>query len=281
MLDEDNAPVGVDPTRSSVARVYDYFLGGEDHYEVDRVMGDQILAKMPEVRDVARENRAFLIRACRFLATNAGIRQYLDCGSGQPTAENVHQVVQRIHDDAKVLYSDYDPVVASRGRALLVEDERTNYLEADIFAPESILDAELTRGHLDWNQPIALLFVAALHHYKGDHGQPAEITRRYLDALPSGSYVVISHVLDPRDGSQDDETLQETLQVIREGSMRDITARTREEIRELFHGLELVPSGPGRPGEIVPVADWWPDGPRLGPDTIAQRIIAAGVARKP
>ncbi|GAA3547551.1 SAM-dependent methyltransferase [Amycolatopsis ultiminotia] len=281
MLDDENAPVGVDPTRSSVARVYDYLLGGKDHYDVDRAMGDQIIAKMPEVRDVARENRAFLIRACRFLATNAGIRQFLDCGSGQPTAENVHQVVQRIHSDARVLYSDYDPVVASRGRALLVEDERTNYLEADIFEPAGILEHELTRSHLDWSEPIALLFVAALHHYKGDLGRPAEVTKEYIDALPSGSYVVITHVLDPHDGGQDDETLQETLQVIRDGSMRDITARTREQIRELFHGLELVAPGPGQPAEIVPVAHWWPDGPQLGAETIAQRIIAAGVGRKP
>jgi hypothetical protein len=281
VFDEVNAPVGVDPSQSSVARVYDYLLGGKDNYAVDRQVAAQISQIMPEVAGVARENRNFLIRACRFLANNGHIRQYLDCGSGMPTAENVHHAVQRIYSDATVFYIDYDPVVAAHGRALVDDSEFTEYLQADIFDPQSILDDPLVQTRLDWNEPIAVLFVAALHHHKGDRGRPAEVTKEFIDRLPSGSYVVISHVLDPRDASEDDAKLRETLEVIKQGSMRDITARTRQEILELFHGLELVAPGPDIAGAIVPVSQWWPDGPLLVEPTIAQRIIACGVARKP
>jgi hypothetical protein len=279
--DEANAPAGVDPNQSSVARVYDYLLGGKDNYQVDRKVAEQITQVMPEVADVARENRNFLIRACRFLANNGRIRQYLDCGSGLPTAENVHHAVQRIHRDARVFYVDYDPVVAAHGRALTSDSENTEYLEADIFSPGNILDNPLVQTRLDWDEPIAVLFVAALHHYKGDRGRPAEVTKEFIDRLPSGSYVVISHVLDPHDASEDDAKLQETLDVIKQGSMRDITSRTRQEILELFHGLELVSPGPRKEAEIVPLSQWWPDGPLLVEPTIAQRIMAGGVARKP
>nr|WP_255637699.1 SAM-dependent methyltransferase [Amycolatopsis sp. DSM 110486] len=189
-------------------------------------------------------------------------------------------MVQRIHPEAKVVYVDYDPVVAAHGRALLEENNNTKFVRADIFEPESILDNPEVLGALDWSQPIALLFVAALHHYKGDRGRPAEVTKQFIDRLPPGSFVVISHVLDPDDGSEYDSTLQATLEVIRRGSMRDITARTKTEIRELFHELEIIPSSAVGEADIVPVAEWWPDGPRYTKPTIAQQIIAGGVARK-
>ncbi|MET7997394.1 SAM-dependent methyltransferase [Amycolatopsis sp. NPDC005232] len=280
MLEAENTPVGVDPTRAFVARVYDYLLGGKDNFDVDRHEAERIIAAMPEVPDVAWENRNFLTRVCRFLANNTEVRQFLDCGSGLPTAENVHQVVQRIHPEATVVYVDYDPVVAAHGRALLEENNNTKFVQADIFEPESILDNPEVLGALDWSQPIALLFVAALHHYKGERGRPAEVTKQFIDRLPPGSFVVISHVLDPDDGSEYDSTLQATLEVIRRGSMRDITARTKTEIRELFHELEIIPSSAAGDADIVPVAEWWPDGPRYTKPTIAQQIIAGGVARK-
>ncbi|MFI5613296.1 SAM-dependent methyltransferase [Amycolatopsis sp. NPDC051903] len=280
MLDPDNAPVGVDPTRSSVARVYDHLLGGNHAYAIDITVAAQISAAMPEVADVALENRSFLSRACRFISRETDVRQFLDLGSGLPTAENVHQVVQRLHQDAKVAYVDYDPVVAAHGKAILQENGDTRFVLADIFDPQSILENPDVRDLLDWEQPIALLAVAALHHHNGERGKPAEVMGQFIDRLPAGSFVVISHVIDPSDGSEDDEILQKTLDVIHRGSMRDITARTKEEIRELFHGLELVPANGETEADIVPVADWWPDGPRYRPPTIAQRIIAGGVAIK-
>ncbi|MFI5615059.1 SAM-dependent methyltransferase [Amycolatopsis sp. NPDC051903] len=281
MADELNAPPGVDPTRASVARVYDYLLGGKDHYEADRKVAESIMVTMPEIADATRENRAFLIRVCRFLATNAGITQFLDCGSGLPTAENVHQVVQRINAESKVVYTDYDPIVAANGRVLLEDNDRTRYVEADIFEPESILDDDTVRTHLNWDQPIAVLFVATLHHHKGDRGRPAEVTAEFVKRLPSGSYVVISHLVDPSDGSGDDKAIAELQEVLRSGSLKGVIARTKAEIRELFHEAELIPPGPNRVPEIVPLIDWWPDGPLLNPPNVAQRIMVGGVARKP
>ncbi|MDT8913024.1 SAM-dependent methyltransferase [Amycolatopsis sp. PS_44_ISF1] len=281
MSGETGAPPGVDPGTPSVARVYDHLLGGKDNYEVDRRQADAIKQHMPEVADVAWQNRNFLIRLCRFLADSAGVTQYLDCGSGLPTAENVHQVVQRVHQEAKVAYVDYDPVVAAHGRALLDENEHTEYLQADFFDPPSILEAEVVRRHLDWDRPIAVLFLAALHHNAGEGSRAAEVTRAFAERLPSGSYLAISHVLDPGDGSEDDRILQETLREIRNGPMKTITARTAAEILELVHGWEVIPPGPGRPGEVTAVSDWWPDGPMLGRPSIAQRILGCVVARKP
>jgi SAM-dependent methyltransferase len=276
-----NSPPGVDPTRASVARVYDYLLGGKDNYEIDRATADQLAHSMPEVRDLALENRAFLIRVCRFLATSADIDQYLDCGSGLPTAENVHQVVHRIRRDAKVVYSDHDPLVTAHGRALLDDLNQVRYVEGDIFAPDSILANQVVRAHLDWEQPIALFFVATLHHHKGQRHEPAEVMRRYIDALPSGSYVVISHILDPADSSEDAAAMAELMDTVRNGSLAGATARTYAEIGELFHGLEFVPSGPTGEAGLVPLVNWWPDGPRLKPLNVAQRLFVGGVARKP
>ncbi|WP_328612103.1 SAM-dependent methyltransferase [Amycolatopsis sp. NBC_00345] len=280
MSDELNAPPGVDPYRASVARIYDYLLGGKDNYEVDRQEAVRIMEKMPELADAARENRSFLIRAIRFLATNAGISQFLDCGSGLPTAENVHQVAQRIRPDAKVVYSDYDPIVAANGRALLEDNNLTRYIQADIFEPGSILDNDIVRSHLNWDEPIAVLFVATLHHHKGDRGRPAEVTAEFLDRLPSGSYLVISHLIDPHDGSGEDEAVAQMREVISSGSLRGVISRTQGEIHELFHETELVPPGPAQAPEVVTLTDWWPDGPLLQAPNIAQRIMAGGVGRK-
>src|SRR5882724_8517085 len=139
---ERSVPVGVDPTRASIARVYDAFLNGKDNYEVDREVLRAVQKAAPEAVDLATENRGFLIRACRFLAGQTGIDQFLDCGSGLPTAENVHQVVQRINPDATVVYVDNDPVVAAHGRALLEENERTQLVTGDIFQPQELLKDE-------------------------------------------------------------------------------------------------------------------------------------------
>ncbi|GAA1033947.1 MULTISPECIES: SAM-dependent methyltransferase [Amycolatopsis] len=281
MADAVNAPPGVNPNQSSAARVYDYLLGGKDNYEIDRQVAREAARVMPDIAETARVNRHLMTRICRFLAYHAGVRQYIDCGSGMPTAENVHQIVQRADTAAKVVYVDYDPVVASHGRALLDENEFTEYIQADFFDPPSILDHPTVNEHLDWDQPIAVLFLLALHHQTGDREVPAKVTKEFIDRLPSGSYVAISHLLDAHDGSEDDEAVQGIIESIHNGSMKDVSSRTRAEIKELFHDMELIPSGPNKPAEIVPVVEWWPDGPLLGDPTVAQRIVAVGVARKP
>ncbi|WP_236795079.1 SAM-dependent methyltransferase [Amycolatopsis sp. GM8] len=273
-----NAPVGVDPTRASVARVYDHMLGGKDNYEVDRKTYEQMKAALPEVIDVALANRAFLIRVVRFLATQTDITQFLDCGSGLPTAENVHQVAQRLNPESKVVYIDNDPVVIAHGRALLAENELTEFVDGDIFQPRGILENHVVRTHLDWTQPIALFQMATLHHHKGDRHAPAEVMREYIDALPSGSYVAISHLLDPE--TEDTKVARQLEDAVARGSLGGATWRTRAEIAELFHELDIIkPSTVAEPG-VVELVDWWSDGPMLKPRNVAHRIIAGGVARK-
>ena len=270
---ERRIPVGVDPSRASIARVYDAFLGGKDNYEVDRQVRDKVLEAAPEARDLAFENREFLIRACRFLASQTDIYQFLDCGSGLPTAENIHQVVQRINPDARVVYIDNDPVVLAHGRALLEENDDTHFVSADIFQPREILDNELIRKYIDFTRPLAFLQLGTLHHYEGGSDAPAAIMREFIDALPSGSYVAISHFLDPE--NEHSTVARKMEEVFRHSPMGSGTFRTMPEIEALFDGLELVDPG------VVRCADWWPDGPRIGELNQCQHCIAGAVGRKP
>ena len=267
------APVGVDPTRASIARVYDAFLNGKDNYEIDRQVMNGVLSVAPEARDMAFENRNFLIRACRFLALEAGIDQYLDCGSGLPTAENTHQVVRRFNPDATVVYVDNDPVVLAHGRALLEEDEHSHLISADIFDPRAVTEHAVVLANIDFTRPLALIQCGTLHHFNGERGGPARIMREYVDRLPSGSYVVLSHFLDPEDEYSTVARKMEDMFV--HSPMGSGTFRTRAELLELFDGLELV-----KPG-LTLCADWWPDGPHIKPLNQAQRCIAGAVACKP
>jgi len=269
----ERVPVGVDPTRASIARVYDAFLLGKDNYEIDREVLHKVQKAAPEAQDLAFENRGFLIRTCRFLASQTGITQFLDCGSGLPTAENTHQVVQRINPEIRVVYVDNDPVVLAHGRALLEENDNTHFVAEDIFEPQRILENEVVRQHIDFSEPVAFLQLGTLHHYNGPHERPAEIMQEYVDALPSGSYVAISHFFDPED--VDSATARRMEDFFLHSPMGSGTFRTQKEIEDLFPGLDMVPPG------VVRCADWWPDGPRLKELNVAQRTIAGGIGRKP
>jgi len=269
----ERVPVGVDPTRASIARVYDAFLLGKDNYEIDREVLHKVQKAAPEAQDLAFENRGFLIRACRFLASQTGITQFLDLGSGLPTAENTHQVVQRINPEIRVVYVDNDPVVLAHGRALLEENENTHFVAEDIFEPQRILQHEVIRQHIDFSQPIAFLQLGTLHHFNGPHERPAEIMKEYVDALPSGSFVAISHFFDPED--EDSATARRMEDFFVHSPMGSGTFRTQKEIEDLFPDLDMVPPG------VVRCADWWPDGPRLKELNVAQRTIAGGIGRKP
>src|SRR3954452_7667561 len=188
-------PVGVDTTRASIARVYDAALNGKDNFEIDREVLRQVATVAPQVNDLAWSNRNFLIRACRFLAGQTDVVQYLDCGSGLPTAENTHQVVQRLRPESKVLYIDNDPVVLAHGRALLEENDNTLFVSADIFDPDEVLSKPEVREFLDFSEPIAVIQNGTLHHYVGDDG--AQIMKKYVDGVVPGSYTVIAHFFDP------------------------------------------------------------------------------------
>ncbi len=269
---ERPTPVGVDPTRASIARVYDAFLNGKDNYEVDREVLRGVQKAAPEAVDLAFENRAFLIRACRFLATQTDIGQFLDCGSGLPTAENVHQVVQRTHPEATVVYVDNDPVVLAHGRALLEENEHTHLVSADIFNPREVLGHEEVRSRIDFSRPLAFLQMGTLHHYNGPREDPARIMREYIDALPSGSYVVISHFLDPED--EYSPVARKMEEMFLHSMMGSGTFRTRKELLELFDDLELIEPG------LTLCADGGPDGPRLKQLNQVQHCIAGAIGRK-
>ena len=269
----ERVPVGVDPTRASIARVYDAFLQGKDNYEIDREVLRKVQQAAPEAQDLATENRGFLIRACRFLASQTGITQFLDCGSGLPTAENTHQVVQRINPEIKVVYVDNDPVVLAHGRALLEENDNTHFVSEDIFEPRRVLDNEVVRQNIDFTQPLVLLQMGTMHHFNGPKERPAEIMAEYIDALPSGSFVALSHFSDPE--NELSATARKMEEFFIHSPMGSGTFRTQKEIEALFTGLEMIPPG------VTLCADWWPDGPRLKELNVAQKTISGGIGRKP
>src|SRR6266581_2390692 len=172
------------------ARVYDFYLGGKDHFTADRETGQALMRVVPTIRAAARENRAFLGRAVRFLVAEAGIRQFLDIGTGLPSANNVHEVAQGLVPACRVVYVDNDPIVLAHARALLTSSAagKTAYIHADLREPEKILADPVTTATLDFSQPIALMLVAVLH-FVPDEAQPRRIVDTLLDALPSGSYL--------------------------------------------------------------------------------------------
>jgi SAM-dependent methyltransferase len=270
--EEEVVPHYIDVSKASVARVYDAFLNGKDNYEIDREVLRRVQKVAPEATQLGWDNREFLIRASRFLASQTGVRQYLDCGSGLPTAENTHQVVQRINPEAKVVYVDNDPVVLAHGRALLEENDQTHLIGADIFEPSEVLQDEVVRKQLDFTEPIALYQCGTLHHYSGD--RYAEIMQEYVDALPSGSYVALSHFYDP-ETDEYSALARKMEEVFLHSPMGSGWFRTREQILSMLPGLELVEPG------LVLCADWWPDGPRVKPMPSVSHTIVGAVGRKP
>jgi SAM-dependent methyltransferase len=266
------APVGVDPTRASIARVYDAFLGGKDNYAIDRETLAKVESAAPEAKDLAVENRNFLIRASRFIADQTGITQFLDLGSGLPTAQNTHDVVQRVNPDIRVVYVDNDPVVLAHGRALLEANDNTTFVAADIFEPGEILENETVRARIDFSKPLALLQMGTLHHFNGPRDRPAAIMREYIDALAPGSYVGISHFSDPE--NELSAVARKMEDMFLHSPMGSGTFRTHAEIVELFGDLEMVPPG------VSLCVDWWPDGPRIKTLNSAQRTISGGVGVK-
>ena len=251
------APVGVDPTRASIARVYDAFLSGKDNYEVDREVLRGVQKAAPEAQELATENRGFLIRACRFLAGQTDITQFLDCGSGLPTAENTHQVVQRINPDTRSFMSTTTRWYSRTAARCWRRTTRPISCRRTSSSRRRSWRTRWSGGYIDFTRPLALLQLGTLHHYNGPRERPAEIMREYIDALPSGSYVAISHFLDPE--NEHSEMARNMEDMFLHSPMGSGTFRTRAELLELFEGLELVEPG------LVLCADWWPDGPRLKP----------------
>ncbi len=260
---------GFDASKPHIARVYDYLLGGKDNFAADRAVGEQIIAQLPAVQVGVRAQRDVLGRVVRFLVGEAGIRQLLDIGSGLPTAENVHEIAQRIDPATRVVYLDDAPVVLSHARALLADDMATFAVDGDLRNPAGILAHPEVRKHLDWEQPIGLLLCGILH-YILDEENPAGLVATLYEALPSGSYVFIHHMLDGEDPAS------ATLQAAMQQGLGRSKFRTFAQIRELFDGLELIDPG------LVFVSDWRPDPGTPGVlHHPVLKLAAAGVARKP
>jgi len=259
---------GFDASRPHVSRVYDYLLGGKDNYAADRAVGDQMIAALPALQVGVRAQRDVLGRVVRYLTGEAGVRQLLDIGSGLPTAENVHEIAQRIEPATRVVYVDNDPVVLSHARALLADDEVTFVADGDLRDPAAILADPGLRDQLDWDQPVGLLMCGILH-YILDEENPGGLTGTLYRALPPGSYVFIHHLLDTEDPAT--ATLQEQMRA----GLGRAQFRTMAQIRELFDGLDLIDPC------VVPVSAWrpGPGTPGMSDHPVLQ-MAAAGVARK-
>ncbi len=247
------------------ARVYNYFLGGKDNFAADREAGERFIAAYPAVVHSVRANRAFLVRAVRFLASDMGIRQFLDIGTGIPTADNTHEVAQRYAPDSRIVYVDNDPIVLSHAQALLKSSQEgaCAYADADMRDPEKIL--AVARETLDFTRPVAIMLVAVLQLID-DADDPGGIVRRLMDACVPGSFLTISHPASDIDVRLDTATKQ-----FNQTGRESATNRDRAAVTGLFDGYELVEPG------VVRVAEWRPDSEL---EAARHAAVWAGMARK-
>ena len=258
----DGSSPQIDASVPNSARIWNYWLGGKDNYPVDREAGDQFRAVFPEIVEVARSSRQFLSRAVRYLAGEAQVRQFLDIGSGLPTADNTHQVAQRLAPDARVVYVDNDPVVLAHARALLTSTQGvTAFVDADLRRPEQLLEA--AARILDLGQPVALLLLGVLGHIGHDQ-EARSIVRRLLAGVASGSYLVLC------DGTNTSQAGVQAQQDYDQSGAIPYRLRSPEQIADFFEGLELVEPG------VVSCPRWRPDPGGLPAETDAY----GGVGRK-
>jgi hypothetical protein len=252
------------------ARVYDYWLGGKDNFPADRALAEHIMEAIPTMRTMAAANRAFLSRAVRYLAKEAGIRQFLDIGTGIPTSPNVHEVAQAVTPDSRVVYVDNDPIVLAHARALLTSQEagETSFIGADLRQPKSILDHPTLMSTLDLSQPVAVMLVAVLMYFRDtDSPNPFEMVATLLEAMPPGSYLAITHPTADFNA----EAMGGAVAAA-ERSGVTLVPRNQAETEEFFAGLDVVDPG------VTPVLSWRPDKP---PDDPRSAYYWAGIARKP
>ena len=262
----DQGPPELNTNVPQTARIWNYWLGGKDHFPVDRQVGDQILEAFPAIVANARASRAFLVRVVGYLAGAAGIRQFLDIGTGLPTADNTHQVAQRTAPDARIVYVDNDPIILAHARALLTSTPQgaTAYLDADLRDPDTIV--QQAARTLDFSQPVAVMLMGILGHL-ADDDQAQSIVRRLLDAVPSGSYLTVN------DGTDTSAEVVEAARIWNQSANPTYHLRSPERIARFFDGLELV-----EPGVVSPPR-WRPEPSPSG--LPAEIDSACGVGRKP
>jgi SAM-dependent methyltransferase len=259
---------GIDTTVPHSARIWNYWLGGKDNYEVDRMAGDQFLQMFPDIAVIARAARAFMGRAIRYLTAEAGIRQFLDIGTGLPVLESTHEIAQRIAPESRIVYVDNDPVVLLHAQTLLVSapEGATDYIDADMRDPGRIIEAAAKT--LDFSRPVAVVFMGVLGHVTDDD-EAFSIVRRLLDVVPSGSYLVLSDGTNVVHGEQGEAAQEE----YNESGAEPYALRSPEQMARFFEGLELVEPG------LVSAPRWRPEPTVFGVPPEVDQL--GGVARKP
>ena len=260
-------PPPFDTSVAHVARVYNYWLGGKDFFPADRAAGEQAIKAFPDIVLSARANRAFLARAVSFLAGEAGIRQFLDIGTGIPSANNTHEVAQSVAPESRIVYVDNDPVVLTHARALLASDPAgtTDYIDADLREPERILAG--AAQVLDFSRPVAVMLMAILQHVS-DEDDPYRVVGTLLDAVPSGSFLALSHPAKDIDA----EAMAKMADSLNKMMAEKVTFRDRAAVARFFDGLELVEPG------MVQASKWRPTSES---EAASPAALWAGVARKP
>jgi len=249
MSDAAWVPPGIDQETPSAARLYDYFLGGDYNFAVDRQLGERIAAVLPQARHMARVNRAFLRRAVSHCAL-AGIRQFIDLGCGLPSMGPVHEVAQRVDPECRIVYVDNEPVVTAHGELLLAGNERAAIIRADLRDHEAIFEHERTRALIDFDLPVAVLTVAVLH-FLPDDGEAADVIARYAGAVAPGSFLVFSHITND---VVDHETARKSVELYNT-SQNKIYPRPRAAIAAMLGDCPLIDPG------LVFVPAWRPDSP--------------------
>ncbi|MFG3265429.1 MULTISPECIES: SAM-dependent methyltransferase [Streptomyces] len=257
----------INTSQPHTARIWNYWLGGKDNYEVDRAAGDQIRQLHPGIGEYARADRLFLGRAVRHLVHDVGIRQFLDIGTGLPTADNTHEVAQAAAPEARIVYVDNDPLVLAHARALLTSspEGRTDYLDEDLRNVDAIL--EHAAKTLDFSKPVALILLGVVI-FVGDDEDPYTLVRRLVDRLPAGSHLVLSHTIT----SPSMPDVDEAVKFWNEHGTPKLTQRTPEDVARFFDGLELLEPG------VLSCSRWRPEGGDASePEEVA---MFGGVARK-
>lgn len=267
MTDKNPVPRDIDTNTPNVARIYDYLLGGKDNFAADREAAKRLLEAIPDVAAIARDNRSFLGRAVRYLATEGGVRQFLDLGGGLPTQANVHELAMGVATGVRVVYVDIDPVVASHGQALLASDGQVAMVQGDLRDPATIMSHPEVTGLIDLSQPVAVLCTSTLH-FIDDETQPHKVIAEYRDHLVSGSYLAISH--GTREGEPEGQ--RDSAEGVYRQASSQLHLRPPAEVLRFFDGFELVEPG------LAWIAEWRPE-PGTAP-VGRQHSMRGGIGRK-
>ncbi len=261
-------PAGIDTGKANIARVYDYWLGGSNNFRADQDAARAMIAIEPNIRGIARANRAFLGRAVRFLAAEAGIRQFVDIGSGIPTGQNVHEVAQEAAPGSRVVYADVDEIAVAHSRLILEDNADTAVIQADLREPDAVLTAPETQLLIDFSQPVGLLLVSVLH-FLDDHDDPWRVVADLRDALAPGSYLVLSH--GTGEAKPDVAAAANTVYLNKVAARGHY--RSRADILRFFDGFSLLDPG------LVYLTQWRPDEPSDTEANAANFWLLAGVGR--